>query len=208
LSVKPHLVDAGAYPIFEPDFSNQERLSACYDAFVDEAGDEIITAIVYDRPLTRLSVGISEGKITFGQWVLHVSLILEGQISNGGVRQLFDNFPQLVEDCIELLEFLGLFDFRQQVQLAAGDLPTQVCQARKKYGEGAAENTWFEFTWESDDAAMQAIDEAFQFILEDRSDLQKYGKVPQDGYCDLLCRRATDYVLKNIDQFAKSSDVQ
>ncbi|MCA0871943.1 hypothetical protein LCL97_13975 [Seohaeicola saemankumensis] len=203
MPVTPHLVSIDAIPMFGSNVSSQDRLWACHDAFVDEIGDDIIAGIVYDRSFARLKSGISEGMITHGQWVLHISLIMEGQISNGGVAQLLKNFPHLIEDCLEVLEFLALLDFLKQLQLAAGDLPSQVSRLRQKHGEGPTDISAIDVSWDGDDLAVKTIDNDFKLVFEDRADPQRWGCVPRDGYCDLLCRRAADYALDHIDQFAK-----
>ncbi|MEL7272670.1 MAG: hypothetical protein AAGK33_04455 [Pseudomonadota bacterium] len=195
--MEPHLIEFKTTPQFDEAASGQDALWNCYEILVDEFGDEIIASIAYDRISDRLYDGVLENQITFGQWVLHTALIIDGQISNGGTFQLLQNFPQLTKDFSEVLEFLELHEFRELLLLAAGDLPKQMEQIKSSANANARDD----IRWYYNEEAGDIIDEHFTLLFDDAVGPEYRGKVPLNGYADKLGNRTHEYVKKNLNQF-------
>ena len=93
----------------ELDFALADMVEACFAPPVMDRTEMAYEENRYHSPLALRRARL----ITKGQWLLLVVNELDGQILNGGISQFFQNWPAWIDEVVEVLEELQMWDFRE-----------------------------------------------------------------------------------------------
>ncbi|MBL1434701.1 MAG: DUF4375 domain-containing protein [Rhodobacteraceae bacterium] len=143
----------------KPKFKLSEPVSSqIYDFFEDYFPAEIerrMRDLNQTYPLKGLKVEIGRCEITKGQWLLYTTVCLNGQITNGGLVQFFENCPGLVKDALALLQEWADPEFAAAYEKAAKPLLGLIEKHAKKYPD--AQGVDLTVFWEEFEIALDSI---------------------------------------------------
>lgn len=201
----PHLIPGIPELELDAELEPRFQLWQVYDAYVDPPGDEIVWRITYETPLLGLARAVPAGLVTREQFLLHTALIVEGQISNGGMHQLLLNFPAQVEDVGLMLRALGQREFEQAWRQHTDPLRSELLEERNRHPSQLPEAAFDRehpivdemlAYWHPDD--FMAIDSHFMLVWE----APRRGMLPLGSWSTSMCAAMVDYAKAHPEGFA------